>query len=61
MHRQYGSAAGIADLLVRRMLHPEQSRQTRKDLPDLPIGEIHMSTENITEIVKRSTDKPPCA
>jgi 2-polyprenyl-3-methyl-5-hydroxy-6-metoxy-1,4-benzoquinol methylase len=34
------------------MLHPEQSRQTRKDLPDLPIGKIHMSTENITEIVK---------
>src|ERR1019366_8566686 len=34
------------------MLHPEQSRQTRKDQSDLPIGEIIMSTENITEIVK---------
>jgi len=26
MHGQYGGAPGIADLLVRRMLHPEQSR-----------------------------------
>jgi 2-polyprenyl-3-methyl-5-hydroxy-6-metoxy-1,4-benzoquinol methylase len=34
------------------MLHPEQSRQTQKNLSALPIGEIQMSTENITEIVK---------
>jgi 2-polyprenyl-3-methyl-5-hydroxy-6-metoxy-1,4-benzoquinol methylase len=34
------------------MLHPEQSRQAQKDLPDLPIGEIDMSTENITDIVR---------